>query len=157
VFITHGKVHDVNILDLLTVEPGAIYVMDRGYVDFARLFALHQARGFFVTRAKTNFRFRRLYSHPVDRATGVRCDQTICLTGFYSRRDYPEKLRRIVYYDADRDKKLTFLTDNFALKAEVIARLYKSRWQVELFFKWIKQHLRIWVCTSPHLTQRIVV
>jgi len=143
IFITHGKVHDVNILDHLLVEPGAIYVMDRGYVDFARLYALHQSRGFFVTRCKSNFRFRRLYSQPINSPAGVKCDQIIALVGFYSRKAYPEKLRRICFYDAVRDKRLTFLTDNFDLPAEVIAKLYRSRWQVELFFKWIKQHLRI--------------
>jgi len=143
IYVTHAKVHDVNILDYLPVEPGAIYIMDRGYLDFARLYAMHQARGFFVTRAKKNFQFRRLYSHPVDCANGIQCDQTIVLLGFYSRKGYPEKLRRIRFYDAERDKRLVFLTDNFELPAETIARLYRYRWHVELFFKWIKQHLRI--------------
>jgi hypothetical protein len=143
VFITHGKVHDVNILDRLAVEAGAIYVMDRGYVDFARLHRICQYMGFFVTRAKSNFRFRRLYSHPVDKSTGLKCDQTIVLEGFYSKRDYPEKLRRIRFYDAENDKHLVFLTNNFFLPALTIAQLYRCRWQVELFFKWIKQHLRI--------------
>jgi hypothetical protein len=143
VFVTHAKMHDVNILDDLPVEPGAVYIMDRGYLDFARLFAVHQARGYFVTRAKSNFKFRRLYSHPVDRAAGIQCDQTIVLSGFYSRQGYPEKLRRIRFYDAEKDRRLIFLTDHFELPAEAVARLYRYRWQVELFFKWIKQHLRI--------------
>jgi hypothetical protein len=143
IFITHGKVHDVNILDRLAVEPGAIYVMDRGYLDFARLQRLHQSMGFFVTRSKSNFRFRRLYSHPVDRDTGLQCDQTIVLQGFYTRKDYPDKLRRIRFYDTETDKTLVFLTNNFSLPALTITKLYRCRWQVELFFKWIKQHLRI--------------
>lgn len=143
VYVTHAKFHDVNILDILPVEPGAIYIMDRGYLDFARLHAVHQARGFFVTRAKSNFQFRRLYSRPADIAAGIQCDQTIVLKGFYSRRNYPEMLRRIRFYDAENNRRLVFLTDHFDLPAEAIARLYKCRWQVELFFKWIKQHLRI--------------
>lgn len=143
IFMTHAKVHDVNILDILPVEPGALYVMDRGYVDFARLFAVHQARGFFVTRAKSNFNFRRLYSHPVGADSGVQCDQTIVLSGFRSRQGYPEKLRRIRFYDAEKDKRFVFLTNHFDLPAEAIAQLYHCRWKVELFFKWIKQHLRI--------------
>jgi hypothetical protein len=143
VYVTQAKFHDVNILDILPVEPGAIYIMDRGYLDFARLHAVHQARGFFVTRAKSNFQFRRLYSRSVDMAAGIQCDQTIVLKGFYSRRNYPEMLRRIRFYDAENNRRLVFLTDHFDLPAEAIARLYKCRWQVELFFKWIKQHLRI--------------
>ena len=127
----------------LIPEPGAFYIMDRGYIDFARLYILTQCSVFFVTRAKTNLKFRRLYSHPVDKATGLRCDQTIVLTGVNTSDDYPEKLRRIRYFDAETSKKLTFLTNNFVLPALTIARLYKCRWQVELFFKWIKQHLRI--------------
>jgi hypothetical protein len=142
-FITPGRVHDVNILDTLVVEAGAIYVFDRGYLDFARLARLHQAQAFFVTRAKRNFRFRYLDSHPVDRATGVASDQTIRLYGFYSKQSYPDRLRRIRYFDAERRKWLVFLTNNFTLPALTIAQLYKCRWQVELFFKWIKQHLRI--------------
>ena len=141
--ITHGKVHDVNILDELMIEPGSFYVMDRGYLDFARLYALHQLLAFFVTRAKTNLKFRRLYSHPVDPAAGVLCDQSIVLTGFYASTDYPEKLRRIRYVDAQTQKRLTFLCNNFTLAAHIIADLYRCRWRVELFFKWIKQHLRI--------------
>ena len=142
-FITPGRVHDVNILDQLAIEAGAFYILDRGYLDFARLHRLHQALGFFVTRAKRNFRFRYLESRAVDRTTGVRSDQIIRLHGFYSKRSYPDRLRRVRYYDADTRKWLVFLTNNFALPAVQIAQLYKCRWQVELFFKWIKQHLRI--------------
>jgi hypothetical protein len=142
-FITPGRVHDVNILDQLVVEAGAFYILDRGYLDFARLYRLHQAQGFFVTRAKRNFRFRYLDSRPVDRTTGVHSDQTIRLYGFYSKRGYPERLRRIRFFDAEKRKWLVFLTNNFALPPLQIAQLYKCRWQVELFFKWIKQHLRI--------------
>ena len=142
-FITPGRVHDVNILDTLGVEAGAIYVFDRGYLDFARLARLHQAQAFFVTRAKRNFRFRYLDSRPVDRTTGVASDQTIRLYGFYSKRSYPDRLRRIRYFDAERRKWLVFLTNNFTLPALTIAQLYKCRWQIELFFKWLKQHLRI--------------
>ena len=141
--ITEGKVHDVNILDELIPEPGAFYIMDRGYIDFARLYTLAQCLAFFVTRAKSNLKFRRLYSHPVDKTTGLRCDQIIVLTGVNTSDGYPEKLRRIRYFDAESSKKLTFLTNNFVSPALTIARLYKCRWQVELFFKWIKQHLRI--------------
>jgi hypothetical protein len=141
--ITHGKIHDVKILDLLIPEPGSFYVMDRGYLDFARLFVLHQASAFFVTRAKSNLQFRRLLSHPVDKSTGLQADQSIGLTGFYAVRDYPDKLRRIRYFDRETEKKLVFLTNHFVLPALTIAQLYKCRWQVELFFKWIKQHLRI--------------
>jgi len=143
VIITHGKVHDVNILDRLLIEAGAIYIMDRGYLDFARLYQIDQAAAFFVTRAKKNFDFKRLYSHPVDKQTGVQCDQTIELAGFYSSKEYPDKLRRIRYFDVEKNKRLVFLTNNFILPALIIAKLYKCRWQVELFFKWIKQHLRI--------------
>lgn len=143
VFITDGKVHDVNILDQLPVEPGAFYIMDRGYLDFARLFAMHQAMAFFIIRAKKNLNGRRLYSAPVDKPTGVQCDQAVMLNGFYASKDYPEKLRRIRYFDADNDKRFVFLTNNFELPAKTVADLYRCRWQVELFFKWIKQHLRI--------------
>lgn len=141
--ITDGKVHDVNILDILATEPGSFYVMDRGYLDFKRLYTLHQTLAFFVIRAKSNMQSRRLYSHWVDKSTGLQCDQTILLTGYYTAQDYPDKLRRIRYYDSETDKRLVFLTNNFSLPALTIARLYKARWQVELFFKWIKQHLRI--------------
>jgi len=143
IHITHGNIHDVNILDDLFIEAGSIYIMDRAYLDFTRLYRMHQSHAYFVTRAKRNFAFKRLYSQPVDKSTGVQADQIITVTGFYSQRNYPEKLRRIRYYDADTKKRLVFLTNQFSLPAIVIARLYKYRWQVELFFKWIKQHLRI--------------
>ena len=143
VIITHGKVHDVTILDRLSFEPGAFYIFDRGYLDFARLYAIHQALAFFVTRAKSNFKFKRLYSRPVDKSQGVQCDQIIVLEGFYARKDYPEKLRRIRYFDATQNKWFVFLTNNLTLPALTIAQLYQCRWQIELFFKWIKQHLRI--------------
>jgi len=141
--ITDGKVHDVNILDQLIPEPGSIYVMDRGYLDFARLYTLRLFSAHFLIRSKSNMKFRRLYSHPVDKLTGLRCDQTIVLTGVNSAKDYPDKLRRIRFYDTETEKDLGFLTNNFVLPALTITRLYKCRWQVELFFKWIKQHLRI--------------
>jgi len=143
IHITDGKTHEVNVLDDLLIEPGAFYLMDRGYLDFSRLFVIHQAQAFFVTRAKSNTMFKRRYSHPVDRsATQVICDQTGVLTVFYSSKGYPATLRRVVVKD-DTGKRITFLTNNFALKPELIADLYRQRWQVELFFKWIKQHLRI--------------
>lgn len=141
--ITDGLVHDVNILDHLIVEAGSFYVMDRGYVDYARLHMITESSAFFVTRAKANFAFRRLYSHPVDKDTGLRCDQTIVLTGYYSRKDYPEKLRRVKYYDEETGNTFVFLTNNFIVSAIMVAKLYKERWKIELFFKWIKQHLRI--------------
>jgi hypothetical protein len=141
--ITPAKIHDVNILDDLLFEAGAIYIFDRGYVDFARLYRIHQSRAFFLSRAKSNFVFKRLYSQPVDKSTGVRADQIIMVAGFYPLKDYPEKLRRIRYFDKKTKKRLVFLTNNFDLPAITIAQLYKCRWQVELFFKWIKQHLRI--------------
>ena len=141
--ITDGKVHDVNVLDELIPEPGSIYVMDRGYLDFDRLYRLHQNLAFFVTRRKVNTRFRRIYSAEIDKTTGLKCDQAIMLTGFYTQKSYPEKLRRVKYYDEENEKRLDFLTNNFSLPAITIANLYKCRWQVELFFKWIKQHLRI--------------
>jgi hypothetical protein len=143
VIITPGSVHDVNILDEILFEAGAIYVMDRGYVDFARLHRIKEASAFFVTRAKKNFQFQRVYSRSVDKSTGLQCDQTVVLTGFYSHKDYPAKLRRIRYRDPETQKLLVFLTNNFALSALTIAKLYRARWRVELFFKWIKQHLRI--------------
>jgi hypothetical protein len=141
--ITDGKVHDVNILDDLLPEPGSIYIMDRGYLDFERLFLLHRCLAFFIIRTKSNTNFRRLYSHKIDKATGLRCDQTIVLTGFQSRKDYPEKMRRIKFFDQEKDRYFNFLSNNFILPALIIAELYKCRWQVELFFKWVKQHLRI--------------
>ena len=141
--ITDGKVHDINILDELIPEPGSFYVMDRGYLDFARLYTLNLCLGFFVIRSKTNLKFQRIYSHLIDKSTGLMCDQTIVLSNSDSAKDYPEKLRRVRYYDAENQKNLTFLTNNLTLPALTIALLYKSRWQIELFFKWIKQHLRI--------------
>ena len=141
--ITDGKVHDVNILDVLIPEPGAIYVMDKAYLDFERLYTLHQCSAFFVTRAKINAALKRLYSKPVDKSTGIMCDQIVVLTGFYAKKHYPEKLRRVKFIDPDNGKRLVFLTNQFVFPAETIAALYKCRWQVELFFKWIKQHLRI--------------
>jgi hypothetical protein len=143
IHVSDGKLHDVNVLDLLIPEPGAFYVMDRGYIDYARLYVLHQAAAFFVTRAKSNLDARRVYSAPTDRSAGVICDQTIVLNGFYASKDYPEYLRRIRFKVPESGKTLVFLTNNTALPALTIAALYKSRWQVELFFKWIKQHLRI--------------
>jgi len=141
--ITDGKIHDVNILDELIPEPGSFYIMDRAYVDFLRLHILTQCLAFFVIRAKTNLQFRRVYSHPIDKSTGLKCDQTIVLTGINSAQDYPDKLRRIRYFDKNSDLHLAFLTNNFTLPALTIAQLYKCRWRIELFFKWIKQHLRI--------------
>lgn len=143
IHISDGKLHDVNVLDLLTLEPGAFYIMDRAYLDFSRLYHMSKIGAFFVTRTKSNTKFDRRYSHPVDRETGVICDQTIVLTGVRSRQDYPEKLRRIKFHDADTGNTLDFLTNNFVLPAPTIADLYRCRWQVELFFKWIKQNLRI--------------
>lgn len=141
--ITDGKVHDVNVLDMLIIEPGSFYIMDRGYIDFDRLFHIHKAQGFFVTRGKSNLSFQRQYSRPVDKATGLKCDQTIKLTGPDSSFNYPEYLRRVKYTEPETGKTYVFLTNNFELAPQVIADLYKSRWQIELFFKWIKQHLRI--------------
>jgi hypothetical protein len=152
IHISDGKLHDVNILDDLLIEPGAYYVMDRGYLDFARLYAIHQRRAFFLTRAKVNLDYRRLESRPVDKASGLRCDQTIRLCGPKSRGLYPEPLRRIAYRDPETGKRLVFLTNITDLPALVIARLYKCRWQIELFFKWIKQNLRLlrFYGTSPN-------
>ncbi len=141
--ITDGKVHDVNILDILIPEPGAFYIMDRAYLDFKRLYTMNQCCAYFVTRSKSNTRFRRVYSQPVDKETGLRCDQTIILTGVNAPKYYPEKLRRVKFYDAKNDKRFNFLTNNFIVPALTIADLYQCRWQVEIFFKWIKQHLRI--------------
>jgi hypothetical protein len=143
IFISDGKMHDVKILDHLEPEPGAYYVMDRGYVDFTRLARLDESGSFFVTRAKSNMRAKRRYSRPVDRSTGLICDQTIVLTGFYTRQGFDRPLRRIKFNDPETGKSFVFLTNNFVLPAITVARLYKYRWQVELFFKWIKQHLRI--------------
>ena len=143
VIVTPGSVHDVNILDELCFEPGAFYIMDRAYLDFSRLHRLHLSGAFFVTRAKQNARFVRRYSHPADKSSGIRFDQTVTLYGFVSHRHYPDPLRRIKYRDQETGKEFIFVTNNFILPALTIANLYKSRWQVELFFKWIKQHLRI--------------
>lgn len=143
VHISDGKLHEVNTLDIVPLEPGSFYVMDRGYLDFSRLYSLSQASAFFLIRAKSNLQCRRIYSHPVDRTTGLIYDQSIMLTGFYQGKDYPEKLRRVKYHDAETDLTFVFLTNNFNLPAMKVAELYRSRWQVELFFKWIKQHLRI--------------
>jgi Domain of unknown function (DUF4372)/Transposase DDE domain len=143
VHITDGKVHDVNVLDQIVPEAGAFYVMDRGYIDFERLFVLTLSAAFFVVRTKSNILLQRRYSHPVNRSTGVRSDQTVILSSFESASVYPDPLRRVSYYDAETGKRLKFLTNNFALPALTIAQIYKQRWQVELFFKWIKQHLRI--------------
>jgi hypothetical protein len=171
ILISDGKLHDVNVLDYLVPAPGAYYVMDRGYLDFARLYHLHQAKAYFVTRAKKNLLFQRRYSHEVDKTTGVRCDQTIVLETYYSLQGYPEPLRRIRYCDPLSGKRLVFLTNDFDLPATTIAALYKSRWQIELFFKWIKQHLRIksfygtnqnavkaqiWIAVSVYLLVAIV-
>lgn len=143
IHISDGKLHDVNALDLLSLEVGAYYIMDRGYLDFKRLNEFNQVPAYFVTRAKSNTKYKRRYSHPVDKSTGLICDQTIVLTGFYTRKDYPGILRRVKFRDEKTSKTLVFLTNNFTLPALTIAQLYRSRWQVELFFKWIKQHLRI--------------
>ncbi|MFQ5788756.1 MAG: IS4 family transposase [Thermodesulfobacteriota bacterium] len=141
--ITDGKIHDVNILDILVPEPGSFYIMDRGYIDFMRLYTFHLYGAFFVIRTKSNMKFRRLYSHPVNKSIGLKCDQTIVLTGVDASVDYPEKLRRVRYYDTETNKDFIFLTNNFTISAMTVAKLYKKRWQIELFFKWIKQHLRI--------------
>ena len=143
IHISDGKLHDVNVLDLLLPEPAAFYVMDRGYLDYERLYQLEHAKAFFVIRAKSNLQFRRVSSRPVDKEAGLRCDQTILLTGHKTRQRYPDTLRRIKFYDATTDKRFVFLTNNFTLPALTITALYRYRWQVELFFKWIKQHLRI--------------
>jgi len=141
--ITDGKVHDVKVLDELVPEPGSVYIMDRGYLDFRRLYLLHQCMAFFIIRSKTNTQFRRLYSHKIDKTIGLRCDQTIILTGPKTKRQYPEKIRRVKFFDAEKERSFSFLSNNFIVPPLVIADLYRCRWQVELFFKWIKQHLRI--------------
>ena len=141
--VSDGKVHDVNILDEILPEAGAFYVMDRGYIDFQRLFVFTLSSAFFVVRTKSNVLLQRRYSHPVDKSTGVHSDQTVILSSFESASVYPDALRRVSYFDAETNKRLKFLTNNFALPALTIAQIYKCRWQVELFFKWIKQHLRI--------------
>lgn len=141
--ITDGKTHDVNVLDNLPIEPGAYYVMDRGYVDYARLYRIDQQKAFFITRSKSNFAWRRLYSKKVERTTGLICDQIIALDNYYAAKDYPDKFRRIKYNDQETGKIFVFITNNFHLPALTIALLYKQRWMIELFFKWLKQHLRI--------------
>jgi len=171
VYVTGGQVHDVNLLDQLLLEVGAFYLMDRGYVDFARLYLFTQASAFFITRAKKNIQFYLRTSRPVDRSTGLRCDQTIRLTGIRTAQRYPDALRRIVYFDADKASRLTFLTNNFLLLPLTIAQLYRARWQVELFFRWIKQHLylkafygtstnavktQVWVALSVYVLVAIV-
>src|SRR6202040_1408202 len=171
IHISDGKVHEVNVLDQLLPEPGAFYIMDRGFLDFERLFRFHEAGSFFVTRGKANLKAQRRYSHPVDRSTGLICDQTIVLTGFYSRQDFDTPLRRVRFKDPTTGKRLVFLTNNFTLPAFTITELYRCRWQVELFFKWIKQHLRIkvffgtsenavktqiWIAVSVYLLVAIV-
>jgi len=143
VHVTTGSVHDVNTLDLLPIEPGAFYIMDRGYLDFTRLFNLSQQGAFFVTRSKSNTQMKRRYSRPVDKTTGLRCDQTVVLAGVLARRNYPTEMRLVKFVDPETEKRLRFLTNNFAVPALAIAKLYRCRWQVELFFRWIKQHLRI--------------
>jgi len=169
--ITAAQTHDVNLLDQIAPQSGAFYVMDRAYLDFARLYRFTLQGAFFVTRARKDFRYRRVASHPADKSIGVQCDQTIELVWFYPRKGYPARLRRIRYWDTERNKRLVFLTNNFALPAQVIAELYRRRWQVELFFKWIKQHLRIkafygtsenavktqiWIAVSVYLLVAIV-
>ena len=141
--ITEGSVHDVNILDILITEPGSYYIMDRGYIDFRRLYLMNKCLGYFVIRAKKNFKFRRLYSNPIDKSTGLRCDQTIKLMGYYQKIDYPDKLRRVKYFDEETGITFVFLTNNFEIPGLTVAELYKNRWKIELFFKWIKQHLKI--------------
>jgi hypothetical protein len=143
IHVTTGDVHDVNVMDMLPLEPGAFYLFDRGYLDFARLYAITEQAAFFITRAKSNTRYRRLYSRPVEKSTGLRCDQTVVLTNYYAHRDYPDQLRLIKYVDPETENRLTFLTNNTPLPALTVAELYRCRWQVELFFRWIKQHLRI--------------
>jgi hypothetical protein len=141
--ITDGKVYDVKVLDELVPEAGSVYIMDRGYLDFRRLYLMHQCLAFFIIRSKTNTKFRRLYSHKVDKSIGIRCDQTIVLTGPKTKRQYPDKIRRVKFFDAEKERSFSFLSNNFLVPPLVIADLYRCRWQVELFFKWIKQHLRI--------------
>lgn len=143
IHISDGKMHDVNVLDYITIIADSFYVLDRGYVDYKRLYRIHKAEAYFITRTKKNMDFKRMYSAKVDKSTGVKCDQTIKFTGFYASKNYSEKLRRIKFYDTERGKTLIFLTNNFELSALEISMLYKNRWFIELFFKWIKQHLKI--------------
>ena len=150
--ITEALLNDVNILDILIPEPGSFYIMDRGYLDYKRLYRVKEQLGYFIIRAKKNIIFRRLYSKKVDKSTGLRCDQTIVMTGYYTAKSYPEKLRRVKFYDESSKKSLVFLTNNFDITAITVAQLYKNRWKIELFFKWIKQHLKIksFYGTSPN-------
>jgi hypothetical protein len=150
--ITKGLTHDVNILDVLIPEPGSYYIMDRAYLDYERLYRLNQSKAYFIIRAKKNLQFRRLYSRTVDKTTGLRCDQVVRLTGYQSSRNYPDKLRRVKYYDSENDRSLVFLTNNVDISALTVADLYRHRWKIELFFKWIKQHLKIksFFGTSPN-------
>jgi hypothetical protein len=143
IHISDGSMHDVNVLDIISTEPDSIYIMDRGYLDFRRLYDINYAKSFFVIRSKKNLKFQRIYSRKVDKKTGLRCDQTITLTGYYPSKYYPEKIRRVKYYDVETDRNFVFLTNNFEIEAIKVAELYKNRWEIELFFKWIKQHLRI--------------
>jgi len=143
IHVSDGLCHDVNVLDILDFERNAFYVMDRGYIDWTRLHRIHKSDAYFVTRAKKNLAFVRIYSHEVDKSTGLKCDQTIRLKNFYAAAEYPNQLRRIKYHDAENNRTLVFLTNNFEIEAQQVATLYKSRWQIELFFKWIKQHLRM--------------
>jgi IS4 transposase len=143
IHISDGKMHDVNVLDMIAIQDGSFYVMDRGYLDFVRLYRIHLAGAYFIIRAKKNLKFERMYSAKANKAEGVKCDQTVKLTGFYTSQDYPEKLRRVKYYDKETDKTFVFLTNNFELSASEVAMLYKHRWFIETFFKWIKQHLKI--------------
>jgi len=143
IHVTDGSVHDVNILDVLITEIGAYYIIDKGYIDYERLYSLNLNNAYFVTRAKSNMKFRRVYTHKIDKSTGLICDQTIVFTNYYSAKDYPDKIRRIKYFNSEKNKKFIFLTNNFSLPAITIALLYRQRWQIELFFRWIKQHLRI--------------
>jgi hypothetical protein len=143
IHISDGKMHDVNVLDMITIVADSFYILDRGYIDFARLFQVHKAGAYFITRAKKNLDFERMYSAKVDKATGLKCDQTIKLKGYYPSRDYPEKLRRIKFYDTETGKTLIFLSNNFEITALEVTMLYKHRWFIEIFFKWIKQHLKI--------------
>ena len=143
IYITDGKVHEVNVLDTIEFEPNGFYIMDRGFVDYERLFAIQQQQAYFITRAKTNMKCRRIYSAKVDKTTGVLYDQTIQLVNFYVSKQYPKKLRRVKYFDKETNKKFIFLTNNFEITALQVAQLYKYRWKIELFFKWIKQHLKV--------------
>jgi len=169
--ITDGSVHDVNILDVLIPEPGSYYIMDRGYIDYKRLYRLNKDLSYFIVRAKKNLKFKRLYSNKVNKSTGLKCDQVVKLTGFYQKKDYSETLRRVKFFDSEIDKRFVFLTNNFEIPAITVALLYKNRWKIELFFKWIKQHLKIksfygtslnavktqiWICVSVYVMIAII-